>query len=106
MLDSTRTALISVPKIITGEYSVPVGVSIILDNAFEGCEHITCIRLPNTIQAIGNNCFQDCLNLHKITIPQSVQYIAPQCFLNSSIVSIEFESPNFLTYKIKYMTKI
>lgn len=99
ILDTTKTILISVPQNISGEYCVPTGVTTILDNAFEGCDQISKINLPDTIQALGNQCFKDCLKLNTIIIPKSVEYIAPQCFLYSSIVSITFEGAQFITHK-------
>ena len=55
-------------------------VTAIGDNAFEGCENMTSISIPNTIETIGHNAFDACCGLTAIVIPPSVTAIGYQAF--------------------------
>lgn len=99
VLDHTQTILISVPTNISGNFVVPNGITIILENAFTGCEFINNIHLPESVKAIGNQCFKDCIRLNTLTLPKSIEYIAPQCFLYSSVISVLFEGTKFISFK-------
>lgn len=71
-------------------------VTTIGERAFEGCEFIEKITIPNSVTSIGDNAFYRCSSLTSITIPDSVTSIGAYAFANcSSIKSIVI--PNSVT---------
>lgn len=58
------------------------GVTEIGDNAFEGCEELIEIILPETLTKIGKSAFKGCLKLKKIQIPNGIQVIDVSVFEN------------------------
>ena len=48
--------------------------------AFNSCEGLTSVTIPNSVTKIGNNAFGYCTNLTSITIPQSVTTIEDYVF--------------------------
>ncbi len=40
--------------------------------AFQGCDNMTSITIPNSVTSIGNNAFVDCRGLTSVTIPKEV----------------------------------
>lgn len=48
--------------------------------AFDGCEEIRNIKIPNTITYIGEEAFECCEKLIEIIIPNSVTYIGEEAF--------------------------
>ena len=48
--------------------------------AFDGCEEIINIKIPNTITYIGEEAFECCEKLIEIIIPNSVTYIGEEAF--------------------------
>ena len=57
------------------------GITQIPDDAFNGCERLYDIVLPEQIKAIGNRAFKDC-NLFSLLIPSSVTSIGKEAFQN------------------------
>lgn len=45
------------------EYSIREGVKVIGDSAFQGCESLTSINIPNSVTTIGKGAFMICRNL-------------------------------------------
>ena len=48
--------------------------------AFDGCEELLNIKIPNSITYIGEEAFETCVGLDKIIIPNSVTYIGEEAF--------------------------
>ena len=65
-------------KIISNEntYQV-VGISAL---AFQGCEYMTSVTIPNSVTTIGNNAFIDCRGLTSVTIPKEVASVGNGIF--------------------------
>ena len=63
---------------------------------FSSPSHITDVKLPSSINAIGINAFENCKELISITIPQSVTSIGRYAFAGCSTLST-FEFPSSLT---------
>lgn len=64
------------------------GVTSIGDRAFEGCELLSKIELPSTLERIGEFAIDDNCQLEKITIPASVTYIGS--FGNRNLKEVTF----------------
>ena len=54
----------------------------ISDNAFNGCENLTSVVLPEDLTSIGISAFQDCPKLESMDIPAGVKNIGNRAFLN------------------------
>ena len=60
--------------------NIPDTVTSIGDNAFIGCKSLTAIKIPNSITSIGNSAFDECDNLKSIELPNSVISIGERAF--------------------------
>ena len=67
--------------------TIPSGVTTIADEAFEGCESITEISLPSTLEKIGKSAFSDCY-IKAITIPASVKEIGDYALSTSTLLTV------------------
>lgn len=86
-----KTALIFVPKAITGIVDLPAGVVEINDSAFNGCSKITGINIPSSVTRIGIGAFSYCSSIESITIPDSVTVIGDSAFYNcSALIDVTF----------------
>lgn len=74
---------------ISGDIIIPATVSnkgkiyrvtSIGDHAFEWCEYITSVTIPNTVTNIENDVFIGCSRLTNVTIPNSVTKIGGWAF--------------------------
>jgi hypothetical protein len=75
---------------------MPPTITIIGKRAFEYCQILTSIEIPNSITQIGEQAFYGCNSLKSIVIPSSVMQIGNEAFFNcSSLKSIEI--PNSVT---------
>ena len=55
-------------------------VTSIGENAFNCCEGLTSVTIPNSVTSIGKEAFQGCENLKSVIIPNSVTSIADDAF--------------------------
>lgn len=62
------------------EFSVPLGVEIIGEEAFAENSLLTEIKLPSSLQTIEDKAFQYCLKLYRVTIPENVTSIGMDSF--------------------------
>lgn len=69
-----------IEKIVFGKY-----VKTINDYAFEKCEALTYVKLPDSLLAIGESAFDGCTSLSEITIPNAVTDIGSFCFYDTQI---------------------
>lgn len=51
------------------------GVTNICLYAFEGCDNLTDITMPNSLKSIESGAFKDCKSLHNVIIPNSVTHM-------------------------------
>jgi len=56
------------------------GVRVICDRAFAGCNRMTDLSLPISLNIIGTGAFAGCINLDRIDVPNSVVYIGRNAF--------------------------
>ncbi|MBQ7567185.1 leucine-rich repeat domain-containing protein, partial [bacterium] len=52
--------------------NVQAGVTSIGDNAFEGCQALVSVTLPDSVTEIGKEAFMCCESLVSVTMPNSV----------------------------------
>lgn len=78
----TQNKLIKAPQlaITTGEYTIPLSVTEIEDNAFQGCASLNSITL-NAVKTIGDNAFDGC-GLAEINFDTAVSSIGKYVFNN------------------------
>ena len=70
-------------------------VTIIADYAFENCNNLTAITIPDSVTTIGNRIFDGCSSLTSITIGNGVTSINKSAFQGCySITSIEVDQAN------------
>ena len=76
--------------------SIPNSVTSIDGYAFKNCSGLTSITIPNSVTVIDNDAFSGCISLTSITIPNSVTSIDDYAFYNcSGLTSITI--PNSVT---------
>ena len=51
------------PKSYSGAYTVPSGITTIIERAFEDCTRITSVTLPNSVTNIGDMAFRGCTGI-------------------------------------------
>lgn len=86
LYDKKMTKLIQVPGARDGSFTIPESICDIT-GAFEGCEYITSVTLPNSIQEIGDYTFRYC-HLNTIEIPSSVTKIGNHAFEHCELTTI------------------
>ena len=67
--------------------SIPNTVISIGDYAFRGCSALLSINIPNTVTSIGACAFSGCTNLPSVVIPNSVTTIAQSLFSGCTSLS-------------------
>lgn len=72
-------AIEAIPKISLVEVVINGG-SIILEKAFNGCDKLATITLPDTITTISDYAFNQCSSLNEIIIPTKVKHIGDYAF--------------------------
>ena len=72
--------LIEAKDDISGSVSIKQGTKLIADSAFEDCELIESVMIPNSVTEIGRSAFYMCTSLKNILIPDSVKTISPEMF--------------------------
>jgi uncharacterized repeat protein (TIGR02543 family) len=89
LYNKTKTTLIQAPRGISGNVSIPAGVTSIGVSAFGGCTSLTSITIPASVTSISEWAFNGCTGLASITIPAGVTSIGNYAFSNcSSLTSI------------------
>lgn len=68
LFDKNRTKLIQCPALKTGNYTVPSGVTSILNRAFLGCINLVKVTIPGSVTSIGFEAFLGCSSLTAISV--------------------------------------
>lgn len=79
--------LLKAPRSLKGRYSIRKGVKVIGNYAFERCDSIKRIDIPDSVTNIGNNAFYGCRSLTNIKIPNCVTNIEDEVFAYCSSLS-------------------
>lgn len=79
-------------------------VTAIGEQAFNCCDGLTAVTLPNTLKVIGEQAFQLCTNLKEISIPASVERLEHGCFGGTGIEKLYIEDgDDLITIGSAYM---
>jgi len=81
------TTLIGLVPTHSGRYEVPAGIKTIGSGAFQNCEGLTEIVLPEEITVIENHTFNSCTALTAVTIPEGVTAIGHYAFRNCTALT-------------------
>lgn len=95
---TTIGTLLCYENLTLQELTLPNSIRVIEESAFEGCENLASVTLPqNNLQftAIGIKAFCDCSSLESITIPNSVTTISVQAFQSTGLKNVVI--PNSVT---------
>ena len=65
---------------VNGAVTIPSGVTVIAESAFEGYDGLTQVTLPAGVEVIGPNAFYRCGGLTDVAIPAGVEVIGPAAF--------------------------
>ena len=72
--------LIEAKKDLLGEYQIKSGTKTIADAAFQYCDALTSVTIPDGVVCIGSYAFDGCEKLEMINIPNSVTNIGEDAF--------------------------
>ena len=79
--------LLKASETLCGNYVIRSGVGIICENAFEACDKIETIEIPQTVRIIGSFAFAMC-SLKSIIIPSNVEFIGCFAFCMSGLEQV------------------
>ena len=82
------------------EVNVGSAVTSIWNYAFNGCNGLTSVTIPDSVTSIGESAFQDCSGLMSVTIPNSVKSIGYSAFYGcSGLTRVTFSDKNKATVR-------
>ena len=73
--------------------TMPEGVTVIGEGAFQGCTGLTNVKIPETVTRIRGFAFYQCSGLTKVVIPESVAHIGYSAFTDIGNCTFQFEGP-------------
>ena len=76
--------LIRAEKTISGACIIKESTRLIASNAFEHCDSLSSVTIPNSVTSIGSFAFRGCSSLTSVTIPNSVTSIEYHTFYECS----------------------
>ena len=64
------------------EIKLPETIKTIGNGAFSGCTSLSRINIPNNVYSIGNGAFMDCYNIKELKLPDGIKTIGNKTFYN------------------------
>ncbi|MGM9523730.1 MAG: leucine-rich repeat domain-containing protein, partial [Faecousia sp.] len=90
LFDAGKKTLLQAPCGISGEYTIPNGVTSIDEEAFENCSNLTGVEIPDGVTSIGFLALSG-TGLTSVTIPASVTSIGNYAFYDCiNLTSVYF----------------
>ena len=80
-------------------------VSTIGQWAFQNCDHIKSVVIPDTVTTIRQGAFRGCTNLTSITVPDSVTYIGRSAFYDTDLQNLPEDEDFVYIGKVAYYYK-
>ena len=77
---NSKNTLFEVPQDTVGEYVVPEGIIRIRNYAFDGCSHVTSVKMPDSVRSIEWYAFKGCTSLESVSISPNVDFIGENAF--------------------------
>lgn len=94
LFNKDGTILLAYPTGRSGSYTVPDGVEVIYDYAFNDSDGLTELILPPGLEDVARDAFKGCANLVSITMPGSLARIGRDVFDSSpNLARINISSP-------------
>lgn len=72
--------LIRCPQGMSGDVTVPDGVTAVGRNAFQGCSGIVSVSLPDGLETVGSGAFSGCTSLASVDLPDGLLTIGDRAF--------------------------
>ena len=70
-----------IPSEIEGKPVLEIG-----EGAFQFCEKLTSVEIPDTVQTIGKNAFWSCHKLQDVTLPKNLVSVGDNCFRSCGLL--------------------
>ncbi len=101
-LDTITEAISSSDVYVTISLEDCEGLASLPDNAFQNCDNLTSIVIPDTVTSIGTGVFDGCTNIESVTLPgtlnqTSIQNALSSLATNSANSSYDIEITNVTT---------
>ena len=87
LFNKNRTKIVRFPRGRGGEYVIPKGVTIVGDGAFNGCNSVTNISIPEGVTSFGIAAFFAC-SMTSVIIPSTVAHIDTVAFGTCPLTSV------------------
>ena len=82
----------SAEEVVIPEKIAGKPVTEIAEDAFQFCENLTSVEIPDTVQTIGKNAFWSCHKLQHVTLPKNLTAVGDNCFRSCGLLE-ELEIP-------------
>jgi len=66
---------------LSGQYTIPYGIKTIADWAFNQCDSLESIKMPDSVTTIGDYAFRDCTSLADVDLGSGVTTIGERSFV-------------------------
>ncbi len=80
MYTRSPMAIFFVPRAISGNITLPDGLTEISSSAFQNCEQITSVTMPNSVTTIKDAAFDGCTNLMEVNFSTALKSIERNAF--------------------------